>query len=168
MQPADELGAGPAEVTMALGPHLQHCRVIIGPDLSDTGRAQGGDGHRPGIIRVVLVRIPRGEQPHPGAELGRHIQHPLTGRHQLLGQQMTHAAGALARSGQAAAHASSRSAWAAEARTRSSPSGSSAAPIATTVCEALCGSTPIITAAIESPSSWEPVKTVAGMPDSRT
>jgi hypothetical protein len=95
VQPADELGAGPAEVTVTLGPHLQHRRVIIRPDLSDTSRAQRGDGHRPGIIRVVLVRITGCQQPHPGAELGRHIQHPLTRRQQLLGQQMAQPTGAL-------------------------------------------------------------------------
>jgi len=66
------------------------------------------------------------------------------------------------------AQASSRSAWAAQARTRSSPSGSSAALMATAVCEALCGSIPIITTAMNGPSSWCPVKTVAGTPDFRT
>jgi hypothetical protein len=63
---------------MALGPDLQHRRVIIGPDLPDTGRAQRGDSDRPGIAGVVLVRIPGGQQPDPGTELGLHIQHPLT------------------------------------------------------------------------------------------
>ena len=37
VQPADDLGAGPAQVTVALGPDLQHRRVIIGPHLLDTG-----------------------------------------------------------------------------------------------------------------------------------
>ena len=43
------------------------------------------------------------------------------------------------------------------------------APLITTaVCEALCGSIPIITTAMNDPSSWCPVKTVAGTPDFRT
>ena len=99
MQPADHLGAGPAQVTVPFGPDLQHRRVIIGPDLPDTGRAQRRDGHRPGVIRVVLVRVPGGQQPHPRAELGLHIQHPLTCGQQLLGQQVAQAAGALDRPG---------------------------------------------------------------------
>jgi hypothetical protein len=59
--------------------------VIIGPDLPDPGRPQRGDGHRPGIVGVVLVHITGGQQPDPRAELGRHIQHPLTSGQQLLG-----------------------------------------------------------------------------------
>src|SRR5208282_554264 len=80
--------------------------------------------------------------------------YPLAGCQQLLGQQVTQAAGALeaqARCGQAAAQSSSRRACDADARTRSSPSGSSAGLIATAVCEPSCGSTPIITATTTSP-----------------
>jgi hypothetical protein len=129
--------------------------VIIGPDPGDAGRPQRRDGHRPGIVGIVLIRVTSGQQPDPRAEPGRHIQHPLTGRQQLPVRQVAQAAGAPAaqvRCGQAAAHASSRSAWTAQARTRSCPSGSSAALIATAVCEALRGPTPIITAAMEHPS----------------
>ena len=34
VQPAGHLGPGPAQVPVALGPHLQHRRVIIGADLA--------------------------------------------------------------------------------------------------------------------------------------
>ena len=47
------------------------------------------------------------QQPHPGRQLGLHIQHPLTGGDELLGEQVAQAAGALdrqVRSGHAAAH----------------------------------------------------------------
>ena len=73
VQPADDLGAAAAQVPVPLGPDLQHRRVIIGPDLADAGRPQRGNSHRPGIVRVVLVRVPGGQQPCPRAELGRHI-----------------------------------------------------------------------------------------------
>ena len=99
MQPADDLGAAAAQVPVALGPDLQHRRVIIGPDLPHAGRPQRGNGHRPGIVGIVLVRVPGGQQPDPRAELGRHIQHPLTRRQELLGQQVAQAAGALDRPG---------------------------------------------------------------------
>jgi len=95
VQPAHDLGAGPAQVPVPLGPDLQHRRVIIGPGLPDPGRAQRCDGHRPGIVGVVLIRVTSCQQPDPRAQLGRHIQHPLTGRQQLLGQQVAQPAGAL-------------------------------------------------------------------------
>ena len=37
-------------------------------------------------LGVVLVRRPGRQQPHPGAQLGPHIEHPLARRDQLLGQ----------------------------------------------------------------------------------
>ena len=114
---------------------------------------QRGDRYRPGIVGVVLVRVTGLQQPHPRRQLRRHIQHPLTGGDQLLGQQPAQAAPpstAQLRSGHATAHASSRSAWDGQARTRNSPSGSSAPPIATAVCEPLCGSIPIITSVIST------------------
>jgi len=41
---------------------------------------------------VVLVHVPGGQQPDPRAELGLHVQDPLAGGHQLLGQQVARAA----------------------------------------------------------------------------
>jgi hypothetical protein len=95
MQPADDLGAGPAQVAVPLGPDLQHRRVIVGPDLPDTGRAQRRDRDRAGIAGVVLVHITGGQQPDPRTELGLDIQHPLTRGQQLLGQQVAHPPGTL-------------------------------------------------------------------------
>jgi len=57
-------------------------------------RAQRCGGDRTGVAGVALVRRPARQRPDPGAKLGLHIQHPLAGRHQLLGQQVTQAAGA--------------------------------------------------------------------------
>ena len=145
--------------------------MIITPGLPDLRRAQRGDRHRAGIAGIVLVDVPGGQQPYPGGQLGRHVQHPLTGGQQLLGQQMPQPARAFhrpGRSGHARAHPSSRSAWTAEARTRSWPSGSSAALTATAVWEASCGSTPIITTAMTGISFRHPgMKTVTGTPNSR-
>jgi hypothetical protein len=70
MQSAHDLGTAAAQVPVALGPDLQHRRVIIGPDLPDAGRAQRRDRDRPGIIEVVLVHIAGSQQPDPRAELG--------------------------------------------------------------------------------------------------
>ena len=45
--------------------------VIMGPDLGGSGRAQRGDGHREGIVGVVLVR-------RPGGQLASGAAAPLT------------------------------------------------------------------------------------------
>jgi len=95
MQPAGDLGPGAAQIAVAPGPDPHHRRVIFGADLSDRRRAQRGDGDRAGVVRVVLVRRPGGEQPYPGRELGLHVGHLLAGRYQLLRQQIPQAAGAL-------------------------------------------------------------------------
>src|SRR5215471_10571020 len=43
VQPAGRLGAGPAQVPVALGPDLEHRVVVITPGLPDIGGAQRGD-----------------------------------------------------------------------------------------------------------------------------
>jgi hypothetical protein len=128
-------------------------RVVIGTDLIADRGPQRRDRDRTGVIRVVLVRRPRREQPDPGAELGLDIDDLLAGRYQLLGQHVTQpgrASTARTRSGQVAAHSSNSTAWPERARTRNSPSGVSAGSIAAAVWDPLCGSTPIITAAIQN------------------
>ena len=99
VQPAGHLGAHPAQVPVTLGPDLEHRGVIIPPGLPDLGGAQRGDRHRAGIVGIVLVHVPGRQQPHPGGQLGRHVQHPLTRGQQLPGQQMTQPAGAFHRPG---------------------------------------------------------------------
>ena len=141
------------------GGHRRSPLAALGP--------QRRDRHRPGIVRVGLVRVAGLQQPDPGSQLGLHIQHPLAGGDQLLGQQPPSPRApstAQVRSGQACAQATSFPAWSGQARTRSLPSGSSAAPTATAVCEPLCGSVPIITAISALPSSPATRRTAAGMP----
>ena len=84
---------------MAAGPDPQHDRLVVGPDLLAHRRAERGDRDRAGVIRVILVRCPGGQQPDPGAELGLDIKHLLAGRHELLGQHMAEPARALNRPG---------------------------------------------------------------------
>jgi hypothetical protein len=43
VQPAGNLVTGPGQVPVPPGPHLQHGRVIAGPDLAAASRAQRGD-----------------------------------------------------------------------------------------------------------------------------
>jgi hypothetical protein len=99
MEPADDLVAGPGKITMALGPHLQHDGVAIDGHLLAALGPQRRHRHRPGIVRVGLVRVAGLQQPDPGSQLGLHIQHPLAGGDQLLGQQPAQPAGAFHRPG---------------------------------------------------------------------
>ena len=77
MQAADHLGAGLAQIPVMLGPYLQNRGVIIGPDFPDAGRAQRGHGTDRASLGAFLSCHQR-QQPDPGAQLGLHIQHPLT------------------------------------------------------------------------------------------
>jgi hypothetical protein len=99
VQPARGLVTGPGQVAVPLGPHLQHGGVVLGEHRAPGRGPQRRDRHRPGIVGVVLVGVTGLQQPHPGRQLGRHIQHLLTGSDQLLGQQMPQPGRALHRPG---------------------------------------------------------------------
>ena len=73
--------------------------VAVGDDLPPGGRPQRRDRDRPGVMGVVLVRVPSLQQPHPGGQLGLHIQHVFPGGDQLPGQQAAQPGGALHRPG---------------------------------------------------------------------
>ena len=122
-------------------------------------RPQRRDRDRPGIVRVVLVRVPGRPAAAPARPAWAARPAPARRRRPAAGP----ADGPARRRPRPPRSAPARPpprpaaapAWAAQARTRSSPSGSSAAPIATAVCEPLCGSIPIITAAIGTPHPLE-------------
>ena len=99
MQPAGDLVTQPGQVTVPLGPHLQHRRVVLGGHLAAVLGPQRRDRHRQGIVRVVLVRVPGLQQPHPGRQLRLHVQDPLAGGDELLGQQPAQPGSALDRPG---------------------------------------------------------------------
>jgi hypothetical protein len=84
---------------VALGPDLQDRRVVIGDHLTAAPGTQRRDRDRQGVVRVVLVRIAGLQQPDPGGQLGLHVQDPLPGGGELLGEQVTQAAGAFHRPG---------------------------------------------------------------------
>src|SRR5262249_3024736 len=77
-QPARGLVTRAGQVTMPLRPHLQHHGVVL-RDHRPRGRgAQRRDRYRERVVRVILAGVPGLQQPHPGGQLRRHIQHPLT------------------------------------------------------------------------------------------
>ncbi|HEX7269602.1 MAG TPA: hypothetical protein VF256_19560 [Streptosporangiaceae bacterium] len=73
--------------------------MILGEHRAPGRGAQRRDRHREGIVGIVLIGVPGLQQPHPGGQLGRHIQHLLPGGNQLLGQQMPQPVRALHRPG---------------------------------------------------------------------
>ena len=170
VQPAGDLVTQPGQVPVPLGPHLQHRPVVLSGHLLAGPGPQRRDRHGQRIVGVVLVRVPGLQQPHPGRQLGLHVQHPLAGRDKLLGQQpaQSRRRPRPPRSAPASppptppASRPERP----QARTRISPSGSSAALITTAVCDPLCGSTPIITATISTLHIVRHgMENVAGMPN---
>jgi hypothetical protein len=88
VQPAGDLVAGPGKITMPLRPDLQHRGVTVGDHrtLSPGTQRRHRDGQ--GIVGVALAGVLGVQQPHPRGQLGLHIQHPLAGGDQLLGQQV--------------------------------------------------------------------------------
>ena len=62
-------------------------------------RTQCSDGHRAGVIGIVLVRVPGRKQPHPGGELRLYIENLFAGSNELLGEQVAESAGSLDREG---------------------------------------------------------------------
>ena len=97
MQPAGDLVAGPGKITMPLRPDLQHHGVVVGEHGALTLGAQCRHRDGQGIIGVALAGVLGVQQPHPGGQLGLHIQHPLPGGNQLLGQQAAQPGSALYR-----------------------------------------------------------------------
>jgi len=87
----------PAEVTIALRQDPQHHPMIGALDRSETRRAHRRDGDRAGVVRVVLVRLPRPQQPHPRRQRRRHIDDALAGVDELLGEEVAEPASGLDR-----------------------------------------------------------------------
>jgi hypothetical protein len=97
----------------------------------------------------VLVRRANRQQPYPDRQLGLHIHDMLARGHQLLGQQMTEAAGALDRPAALGERSRPHQETLDLAGAGAHPQLAQHRPVASmavAVCDPLCGSTPIITA----------------------
>ena len=129
MQPAGDLVTQPGQVTVALGPHLQDRRVVLGGDLAAGPGPQRRDRHGQGIVRVVLVRSPLNSRTRDASFGWTSRTRSPAATSCWASSRPSPAAPSTAqvRSGHAAAHSASFPACAADARTRISPSGSSAA-----------------------------------------
>jgi hypothetical protein len=96
MQAAQQLGAQPAQITVAARPQPQHRGVIVVRcDFVQPASPQRGHRDRARIVGIVLVQLPGVEQPHPRSEFGRHVHHPLARTDQLIAEQATQPTSAL-------------------------------------------------------------------------
>ena len=85
VQPAGDPGAVPGQVTVTLRPHLHHLGVILGAHLRHRRRAQRRDGHRTGVVGIVLVRRPRWPAAAPGRPASVARRRPARRRRRAAG-----------------------------------------------------------------------------------
>jgi hypothetical protein len=97
MQPVDGLGPRGHQVLAALGQQVQDHRLVLDADLARGRDTAGGDRDRDRVVGVALAAVADRQHPHPGGQLGRHIQDLLAVTDQPLGQRPTDAVGALHR-----------------------------------------------------------------------
>jgi hypothetical protein len=97
MQPVDGLGAPGDQVLPPLGQQLQHHRLVLDADPPQLGGAAGGDRHRDRVVSIALAAMADRQHPHPGSQLGRHVQDLLAVADQPLGHCAADAVGALDR-----------------------------------------------------------------------
>ena len=149
MESADQLGPQVPDVLVPLRQQPQHLGMIGRLDRPKSRCTECGDGHRAGVVRIVLVRLPGSEHPHPRRQSRRDVEDVLPGVDELLGQRDSRdrrrtRSPRCARS-KVSAHPSSRSVCRLVARTVIVASSVSPQSMATAVWVALCGSIPMMT-----------------------
>jgi hypothetical protein len=85
VDPADDLGAGPARLIAAIHQQPQGDRRVVDLDLTQAGAAQPRHGHAVRVDRVGLACLPGVEHPHPRRQLGRHVHDGFAVGDQALG-----------------------------------------------------------------------------------
>jgi len=98
MEATHAAGALGGELVVAVRQQPQHDAVFaVGAHAVQCGVAESDDGSGAGVVGVGLVDPAVVHQPDPGRELRGYIDDVLAGSDKLLGQQRTHAGGALDR-----------------------------------------------------------------------
>ena len=97
VQATAQLGPPTGHVGVALGQQPTHRDVIRRSHQRQRRRVQRGHGDRAGIVRIGLRRLPGAQHAHPCRQRRRHVDHPLAGGDELLGEQIAHPAGRLHR-----------------------------------------------------------------------
>jgi hypothetical protein len=98
MEATHAAGALGGELVVAVRQQPQHDAVFaVGAHAVQCGVAESDDGSGAGVVGVGLVDPAVAHQPDPGGELWGYIDDVLARADKLLGQQRTHAGGALDR-----------------------------------------------------------------------
>jgi hypothetical protein len=71
--------------------------MILGADAHGVFAVERGERDRVGVVRVVLVRLPRAQHPHPRSEHRRDVDHVFTRGDELLCEQIAEPASGLDR-----------------------------------------------------------------------
>jgi hypothetical protein len=85
------------QVLASLGQQVQHHRLVLHADLPQGQDAAGGDRDRDRISGVAPAAVADRQHPHPGGQLGWHVQDLLAVANQPLGQRPPEAVSALNR-----------------------------------------------------------------------
>jgi hypothetical protein len=76
---------------------LQHLGMIVTADAAQAVITQRGDGHRTSVVRIVLLRLTRAQQPGSCRQHRRHVDDRFTRRDELLRKEIAEPAGGLDR-----------------------------------------------------------------------
>jgi hypothetical protein len=87
LQPGDGLHPASGERLSALDQHPQHLQLRVDRQDSQVLRADRGDRDRVRVVGVALPAVTGVQQPSPGRQLGRHVDHVLTRLQQPLRQR---------------------------------------------------------------------------------
>jgi hypothetical protein len=79
------LGAKPGQVVVAVDQQANDDGVIVCSSSPEPSVAEPGDRGCEGVVGVVLRRLGRTEQPHPGREGRWDVDHVFAGGEELLG-----------------------------------------------------------------------------------
>jgi hypothetical protein len=69
--------------------------VVLEANLAKPFGPKGGHGDRHGVVGVALAAVAGRQQPHPGGQLGGHVEDRFPLADQLLGEPAAQAAGTL-------------------------------------------------------------------------
>jgi hypothetical protein len=93
VQSVDGLGTGGHQILASLGQQVQDRCLVLDGDLPQSRAAPGGDGHGDRVVGVALAAMANRQYPHPGGQLGRHLQDLFAVADQPLGQRPADAMG---------------------------------------------------------------------------
>jgi hypothetical protein len=92
VQTAGHLGPQGAQVPAALGPQFQYGHMVLGCHVAPVFGPERSNGHRAGVVGVVLIGVAGRQEPYSGTQFRLHVNDNFARGHELLGQQVAEAA----------------------------------------------------------------------------